>query len=74
MPFENIVVKITKTGEIQIRIERAEPQRLRDFRAFLEESLGPVSLVKRIEPPVWEREASIADEAKNSLEQGRGEG
>jgi len=72
MPYENIEVKITKKGEIIVRIQGTTEQRLRDFSAFLEEVIGPISGAKRIDAPSWEREAQLAEEKEKHLERQQG--
>lgn len=68
MPFENIEVKISKKGEITVRIEGSDEIRLSNFRAFLEEVLGPISHSSRLDVPSWARENQISESRKEELE------
>jgi len=77
MPYEKIEVRISPKGEILVRIDGADEQRLRDFRAFLEEVIGPIRNSAPGDRPAWERVGEIAaaeDKNKNELstEQGGG--
>jgi len=69
--FEDIEIRITKSGEIFVTIEGATEQRLRDYRAFLEEVVGPIQREIRIERPDWEKPAELAEseEEKRRREQ-----
>ncbi|MGB9690762.1 MAG: hypothetical protein ACPL7D_01175 [Candidatus Sumerlaeaceae bacterium] len=74
MPYENIRVTVTKRGQIEICIDGADEQRLRDFRVFLEEVLGPISHFVKFEPPPWERDVKLAGTRTQELQQGREQG
>lgn len=71
LPFEDIEIRITKSGEIFVRIEGADEQRVRDYRRFLEEVVGPIRGEIRIERPDWEKPAELAEseEEKRRREQ-----
>jgi hypothetical protein len=70
MPYEKIEVRISPKGEILVRIDGADEQRLRDFRAFLEEVIGPIGDSSRVDGPAWERVGEIAAEDKTKTELG----
>lgn len=73
MGYEDIEIRITKRGEIYVRIENATEERLRDYHAFLEEAVGPIQSVIRIDRPDWEKPAELTtdkeEEEKRKREQ-----
>lgn len=62
MQNEDIEVRITKTGEIYVRIEGATEERLRDFKAFLEETIGPITGTIHIDRPDWSKPSELVEE------------
>lgn len=62
MPNEDIEVRITKTGQVYVRIEGATEERLRDFQAFLEETIGPITNMVIINRPDWEKPAQLVEQ------------
>ncbi|MCX7717435.1 MAG: hypothetical protein N2111_03395 [Candidatus Sumerlaeaceae bacterium] len=71
LPYEDIEIRITKSGEIFVQIDGADEQRLRDYRAFLEEIIGPIHREIRIQRPDWEKPAERVEteEEKRRREQ-----
>jgi hypothetical protein len=73
MGYEDIEIRITKRGEIYVKIENATEERLRDYRAFLEEAVGPIHGEIHIERPDWEKPAELTtdkeEEEKRRREQ-----
>ena len=55
MPNEDIEVRITRTGEVFVTVRGASEERLRDYHAFLEETIGPIRRQARLSEPDWER-------------------
>ncbi len=70
MGFEEIEVRITKRGEIFVKVEGAREERLRDYFAFLEETIGPVQS-EAADRRDWESPAGI--DAETDEEQRRRE-
>jgi hypothetical protein len=69
MPNEEIEIRITKSGEIYVKIEGATEQRLRDYNAFLAETIGPVKEAIRIDPPDWSKPAQLTEEEQEEQNQ-----
>lgn len=73
MPFEDIEIRINKKGEVFVRIEGATERRLNDYRAFLEEEIGPIKEAIELRRPEWARPAgeltSETEEEKRRREQ-----
>lgn len=55
--FEDIEIRITKTGEIYVSIAGASEQRLNHYKQFLEENVGPLLSQDVARKPDWERPA-----------------
>lgn len=62
MPYEDIEIRISKNGEIFVKIEGSTEQRLRDYHAFLEEAVGPILKSMRVDKPDWEKPAELTSE------------
>lgn len=72
MGYEDIEIRITRTGEILVKIDGATEEKLRDYRLFLEETVGPVQ-AEQVQSPDWERPAGLSTEqGQDSLEQSHG--
>ena len=71
MPNDDIEVRITKKGEVFVTVRGATEERLRDYHAFLEETIGPVHRRLRLNEPDWERpvEQTSEDEQRRQMEQ-----
>ena len=64
MPYEDIEIRIGRDGKIYLRVDGVSEERIRSFREFLEEEIGPVSAVEIVRDPDWDRPAvRTADEA-----------
>lgn len=61
MGYEEIDIRVTKGGQIYVRIEGATEERLRDYQAFLEESIGPISSIASVPRPDWEKPAHLLE-------------
>ena len=70
MKYEEIQVRIAKNGEVFIRVNSSDEQRLRDYRAFLEEVLGPIREETRFSKPDWEKTIEHSGEDQKSREIG----
>lgn len=57
MPFEDIEIRITKTGEIYVKIDGLTEQRVSDYKIFLEENVGPLLSSQTSRRPDWEQPA-----------------
>ncbi len=57
MAFEDIEVRIAKDGKIYVRIDGVSEERIRNFREFLEEQIGPIHSMEIIRRPDWDRPA-----------------
>ncbi|MCX7020267.1 MAG: hypothetical protein NTY46_15025 [Candidatus Sumerlaeota bacterium] len=68
MANEDIEIRITKTGEIIVKIEEATGHRLRDYHAFLEETIGPVTSMTPVNRPDWEKPAELAEHEEEKQE------
>jgi len=66
---EDIEIRITKSGEIYVKIEGAAEQRLRDYHAFLEETIGPITSETPVSRPDWERSADLTAQEDEKREQ-----
>ncbi len=55
--FEDVEVRITKTGEIYVSIEGATEEKLANYRQFLEENVGPLISHEIARKPDWDRPA-----------------
>ncbi len=62
MNYEEIEVRISKSGEIYVTVRGGREERIRDYRSFLEEMVGPVKSMSRIDSPDWEKPAEIVEE------------
>lgn len=71
MAYEDIEIRITKSGEIFVKIEGSTEERLRDYHAFLEETVGPVKSANAIDRPDWERSAEIVSETEENAKRGQ---
>lgn len=71
MAFEDIEVRITKTGEVFVKIEGAGEERLRDYFSFLEESIGPVRSAGRIGRKDWDHPAGMTSESEDERQRRR---
>lgn len=70
MPFEEIEVRITKKGEVFVRVFGGTEERLRDYFEFLEENVGPIRHIERLDRPDWEQPAATSGErAENETEE-----
>lgn len=69
MPNEDIEVRITKTGEIYVKVENATEQRLRDYNVFLQELIGPITSAVRVDRPDWSKPAELTEEEETQREQ-----
>jgi hypothetical protein len=69
MPNEDIEVRITKTGEIYVKVENATEERLRDYNAFLQEMIGPIISAVPIDRPDWSKPAQLTEEEETEREQ-----
>ncbi len=73
MAFEDIEVRIAKDGKIFVRVDGVSEERIRNFKEFLEEQIGPVQSMEIIRRPDWDRPAGqVADETaarQSELEQ-----
>ncbi|MCX7625683.1 MAG: hypothetical protein N2Z21_05670 [Candidatus Sumerlaeaceae bacterium] len=72
MPFEKIEIKISKKGEIVVRVENSDEISIRNLRTFLEEVLGPISYSSRLDIPAWELEKELAQPREEELERQKG--
>jgi hypothetical protein len=59
---EDIEIRISKTGEVYVKITGASEERVRDYHAFLEDMIGPVQSISRLDAPDWEKPAELTDE------------
>ncbi|MBX7243865.1 MAG: hypothetical protein K1X53_00075 [Candidatus Sumerlaeaceae bacterium] len=64
MANEDIEIRITKNGEIFVKIQGASEERLNSYRQFLEEQIGPIQGATRIDQPDWEKPAELAEDAE----------
>jgi hypothetical protein len=64
--MEDIEVRISKSGEIYVKIEGATEQRIESYHRFLEETFGPATAKEIIRRPDWDQPAERA--AENSGE------
>ena len=71
MANEDIEIRITKQGEIFVKAVGLTEERLRDYRVFLEEMIGPIQGELRIDKPDWEKPAELTadEEEKQRREQ-----
>lgn len=65
MPFEDIEVRIAKDGKVYVRVDGVSEERIRSFREFLEEEIGPIQSLEIIRRPDWDRPAGQAVEDAN---------
>ncbi len=68
MPYEDIEVRITKSGEIFVKIEGAQEERVRDYFTFLEETIGPSRQAQASSPREWDRPGHLAADAADEEE------
>lgn len=71
MAYEDIEVRITRSGEIYVKVEGSGEERLRDYFTFLEETVGPVRAMNRIDRPDWDAPASLSADALQEDEERR---
>lgn len=64
MRQEDIEIRISKTGEIFVKVTGASEERVRDYHAFLEDMIGPIQSVSRIDAPDWGQPAELTTEAE----------
>lgn len=71
MSIEDIEVRISKNGEIFVKVEGASEQRIDNYKAFLEENIGPLTNTEVTRRPDWERPAGwiSEDDEKRKREQ-----
>ncbi|MGI8907312.1 MAG: hypothetical protein ACR2IE_12570 [Candidatus Sumerlaeaceae bacterium] len=71
MGIEDIEVRITKSGEIYVKLEGASEQRVNNYRMFLEQQVGSLLGTEILQRPDWERPAGWVsqDEEKQKREQ-----
>lgn len=62
MGIEDIEIRITKSGQIYVRIDGLSEQRVHDYRLFLQEQIGPIQSSEVDRKPDWERPAAYASE------------
>lgn len=63
MPYEDIEIRIGKDGKVYVLVDGVSEERIRNFREFLEEQIGPVHSVEIVRDPDWDRPATrLADE------------
>ena len=74
MNFEDIEIRIAKDGKVYVRLDGVTEDRIRSFREFLEDQLGPVESLEIISEPDWDRPATrtISEDAKEQAELKRG--
>ena len=68
MPFEDIEIRIAKDGRVYVRVDGISEERIRSFREFLEDQIGPVHSVEIVRKPDWDRPATLTDEKKDKTE------
>lgn len=68
MPFEDIEIRIAKDGKVYVRVDGISEERIRSFREFLEDQIGPVHSVEIINKPDWDSPAAWTEQAKDSDE------
>ena len=71
MAYEDIEVRITKNGEIYVTIEGSREERLRDYFTFLEENVGPVRAMNRIDRPDCDSPAILYTDSAQEDEEHR---
>lgn len=59
MAFEDIEVRIAKDGKIYVRVDGVSDERIRNFREFLEEQVGPIQSLEIVRRPDWDRPAGL---------------
>jgi hypothetical protein len=64
MSIEDIEIRISKSGEVFVKIHGLTEERLRDYRQFLEEMIGPIHGELRIDRPDWEKPAQLAEDVE----------
>jgi len=69
MPNEDIEIRITKNGEIYVKVVGAEEARIRDYRSFLEEVIGPIKAEMQISSPPWDKPIFLVDLEEHTREQ-----
>ena len=62
MRQEDIEVRITRSGEVFVTIKGSTEQRIRDYRQFFEDMIGPVVSFNRIDRPDWDKPATLSAE------------
>jgi hypothetical protein len=62
MALEDIEIRITRSGEIYVKIDGVTEQRVRDYKLFLEEHIGPLLGSEVIRRPDWEQPAGWVNE------------
>ena len=64
MAYDDIEIRITKTGKIFVRLARGSEQQIADYRRFLEEVIGPIQGEVIITRPDWDHPAELSEEAE----------
>ena len=63
MPYEDIEIRIGKDGKVYVKVDGVTEERIRSFREFLEEQIGPVHSMELVRESDWDRPAArLADE------------
>jgi hypothetical protein len=62
MRQEDIEIRISKTGEIFVKVTGASEERVRDYHAFLQDMIGPIQSISRIDAPDWGQPAELTAE------------
>lgn len=69
MKFEDIEIRIAKDGKVYVRLDGVSEDRIRSFREFLEDQIGPVHSVEIISKPDWDQPAErTSDESAGKKE------
>jgi hypothetical protein len=66
--MEDIEIRITKSGEIYVKIEGASEERIQSYHRFLEETFGPASSKEIIRRPDWDTPVERAWQIKDQNE------
>jgi hypothetical protein len=62
MALEDIEIRITKSGEIYVKIDGVTEQRVHDYKLFLEEQIGALHGSEVVRRPDWEQPAGWVSE------------
>lgn len=72
MKYEDIEIRIARDGKVYVRVDGITEERVRSFREFLEEQIGPVHSVELVQTPDWDRPAGIVtEESHDEIEMDR---